>query len=81
MENIKQMVAEINKEVAKFDILDWSIFKMCLVIYGIIISTVFPNFSKKCRPLLIITWICLFAYIMLKLIPNLLSKPIDLDEN
>ncbi len=64
---MNEMIALVNEKMQDFDITDWSIFKGLLILVGMIIGCSFAETCKKLRPLLVIVWVCLFTYMMLKM--------------
>ncbi|ONI44726.1 hypothetical protein AN641_01090 [Candidatus Epulonipiscioides gigas] len=64
---MKKFIKIIDDMTLELDLMDLGLFKSTLIITGIIIGTVFPKMCKNLRPFLLIVWMCLFSYLMIKL--------------
>ncbi|OON97178.1 MAG: hypothetical protein ATN31_08550 [Candidatus Epulonipiscioides saccharophilum] len=65
----------------ELDLMDLSIAKACLIITGIVIGTVFPKASKALRPLLVISWMCMFTFLVFKLFLYPLQESLEWAED
>ncbi|OOB80184.1 MAG: hypothetical protein BEN19_06290 [Epulopiscium sp. Nuni2H_MBin003] len=64
MKKFITLVEDMNIEL---DVVDLGFFKAALIIVGIMIGSTFPEGFRKIRSLLLISWICIFTFLMLKL--------------
>ncbi len=64
---MQEMIALMNEKVSDFDMEDWTLLKATLILFGVIVGATFATPCKKLKPLLVIIWMCCFAYLMIKL--------------
>lgn len=57
----------IMDRVRRFSILDFGIFKLCILSIGMIIGSFFSKCLKKCTPVLVIIALASYAYLIYKL--------------
>ncbi|OON93083.1 MAG: hypothetical protein ATN32_01800 [Candidatus Epulonipiscium fishelsonii] len=63
---MQELVKKANKSVSKFDIMDWSIFKTSMILFGVIVGSAFPVKCKKLMPILFIVWIACVYYVIIR---------------
>ncbi len=64
---MKKFITLVEDIDLKMDIVDVGFFKACLIIFGIMVGSVFPETSRRLRPLLLMIWMILFSALMVKL--------------
>lgn len=63
-EKWRALVAFLISRAAHFSVLDWAIFKTCLISLGLMISTWFARLFKKLAPLVALVFIISWAYLI-----------------
>lgn len=53
--------------VGKFTVMDFAIFKLCLVSLGAILATCFTDFFKKYKVFVIIAFVASYVYLLYRL--------------
>ncbi len=64
---MKDMIDLANDKVSDFGVEEWTLLKASIMLVGVIIGCTFSDTCKKIRPLLLITWFCVFSYLMIKM--------------
>ncbi|ONI44582.1 hypothetical protein AN640_05410 [Candidatus Epulonipiscium fishelsonii] len=64
---MQEVIKKANKSISKFDIMDWSIFKTCMILFGTIIGCTFSEECNRFRQIIFIIWIVCFHYLMFKI--------------
>ncbi len=59
-----ELTAFLLSRAAHFSVLDWAIFKTCLVTLGLMIGTWFARLFKKLAPLVALVFIASWVYLV-----------------
>ena len=59
---IKQLLALANSNIADFSMLDWSIFKVSLILFGVMLGCSFSSTCRSLRPVLFALWLAGILY-------------------
>lgn len=62
-EKVNELVDFMLKRAAHFSILDWTIFKTCLISFGVLIGAIFAKLFKKLAPLMAIVFMASWVYL------------------
>ncbi len=63
---MKKFIEHVLKATRKYNVMDWSILKVCLIALGIILGTYFASFFRTILPIVWIILILTYVWIMLK---------------
>ena len=63
-EKWRALVAFMLGRAARFSVLDWAIFKTCLITLGLMISTWFARLFKKLAPLVALIFVLSWIYLV-----------------
>ncbi len=63
-EKWNELIAFMLHRAARFSVLDWAIFKTCLVSLGLMIGTWFARLFKKLAPLVALVFIVSWVYLV-----------------
>ncbi len=63
---MKKLIDRSLKAARKYNVLDWAVFKFCLISLGIILGTYFAIFFRSILPIVWIFFILTYVWIMLK---------------
>ncbi|OON92882.1 MAG: hypothetical protein ATN33_00610 [Epulopiscium sp. Nele67-Bin001] len=64
---MNEIIKLANEKVSKFDTTDWALLKTAIMLVGVLIGCTFSGVCKKIKPLILISWITCFAYLMVKM--------------
>ncbi|WMJ84791.1 hypothetical protein ACS3UN_05300 [Oscillospiraceae bacterium LTW-04] len=59
-----ELIAFMLSRAAKFSVVDWAIFKTCLVTFGLMIGAWFARLFKKLAPLVALVFIVSWIYMV-----------------
>lgn len=63
-EKWNELMAFMLSRAAKFSVVDWAIFKTCLVTFGLMIGAWFARLFKKLAPLVALVFIASWVYMV-----------------
>lgn len=63
-EKWRTLVAFLLSRAAHFSVLDWAIFKTCLITLGLMIGTWFARLFKKLAPLVALLFVASWIYLV-----------------
>ncbi|ONI37795.1 hypothetical protein AN639_09285 [Candidatus Epulonipiscium fishelsonii] len=64
---MQEIIDRANERVSKFNMMDWTLLKTCIMLVGVIFGYTFSDECKKLRPIIFIVWIACFHYLMFKI--------------
>lgn len=65
------------ERMGDFNVLDWAMFKSCLVSFGILVGSCFSGFFKKLKPILTMVFIFTWIFTMIKLFAPLFYEYVE----
>ncbi len=64
---MNELIKLANSKVANFDMTDWTLMKTAIMLVGVLIGCTFSKECKKLKPIIVVTWLWCFAYMMIRM--------------